>query len=297
MHRFEYYAPSTVAEAIDILRTHGEGGKLIAGGTDLVPQMKERGRHPKYVVSLNRVAEIEGIDLRGAQGLRIGAATKCWTIRNHPVVMDQYNILSQGAALIGSIQTQNLATIGGNICNAIPSADAVPAFIVAGAQARIVGPGGERTVPLDEVFVGPGRTILTDDEVLTDVFIPTPLPRSAGYYLRHCPRKELDIAIAGVGSFVQLDETKQTFTHARICLASVAPVPLRALRAEEALVGKPATPETIAAAAQIASEEARPITDMRGSIEFRRHLVKVLAERTLTRAVEEIRTGVRQPHH
>lgn len=293
MHRFDYFAPSTVAEAVNILRSQGEGGKLIAGGTDLVPQMKERGRHPKYVVSLNRIPEIQGIEVRDGQGLRIGAATRCWAIRNHPVVVDQYNILSQGAALIGSIQTQNLATIGGNICNAIPSADAVPAFIVAGAQARIVGPSGERTVALEDVFTGPGLTILSDDEILTDVLIPVPLPRSAGYYIRHCPRKELDIAIAGVGSFVQLDEAKQNITHARVCLASVAPVPLRARRAEEALVGKPATAETIAAAAQIASEEARPITDMRGTIEFRRHLVKVLTERTVSRAVEEIRTGVR----
>ncbi|MBI4497385.1 MAG: xanthine dehydrogenase family protein subunit M [Chloroflexi bacterium] len=289
MHRFDYFAPTTVAEAVNILRSQGEGGKVIAGGTDLVPQMKERGRHPKYVVSLNRIPEIQGIEVRNGQGLRVGAATRCWAIRNHPVVVEQYNILAQGAALIGSIQTQNLATIGGNVCNAIPSADAVPAFIVAGAQARIIGPNGQRTVPLEEVFVGPNRTILAPDEILTDLLIPAPLPRSAGVYLRHCPRKELDIAIAGVGSYVQLDEAKATFTHARICLSAVAPVPLRAPRAEAALIGKPATAETIAAAAQVAAEEARPITDMRGTVEFRRHLVKVLTERTVTQSVEQIR--------
>ena len=289
MHRFDYYTPATVAEAIDLLRTKGDGGKIFAGGTDLMPAMKERGRHPKYIVSLRNITDLKGISYDASSGLRIKAATKMSAIQRDATIQKLYPVIVQGAKLIGSLQTQNLATLGGNICNAAPSADAVPAFVVLDATCTVAGPGGTRTVPITEVAKGPGQVSLAADEILTEVQVPAPLPRSAGYYLRHVPRKELDIAVAGVGVYVQLDEKLETFTHARICLCAVAPVPLRATGAEAALVGKPATAETIAAAAKAAAADARPISDQRGTADFRRLLVEALTVKTLTPAVGAIR--------
>ncbi len=286
MYRFEYYRPTSVAEAVSLLREKGEGGKILAGGTDLIPQMKERGRHPKYIVSLSLVNELRGISEDGG-GLKIGAGTLMAHVADNHVVKERFNVLAQGAELIGSFQTMNLATVGGNVCNAAPSADAVPAFIVMDAEVTITGPDGSRTMPLWQVFEGPGRTALKSDEILTSVSIPTPASRSAGIYIRHCPRKELDIAIAGVGSYIGLDDNG-SINHARVCLCAVAPVPLRATKTEEFLVGKKPSEEVYEQAGQIAAEEARPITDMRGSAEFRRVLVKVLTIRTLNQAVDKI---------
>lgn len=291
MHRFEYYAPSTVAEAINLLRTKGEGGKILAGGTDLLPQMKERGRHPKYIVSVKNLSEIRGIRYSDQDGLRVGAGTRFTAIHEDPTVRAKYDVLVQGAKLIGSLQTQNLATIGGNICNAAPSADAVPPFIVMEAEATIQGPNGSRTLPLQDVLLGPGQTVVAADEVLTEVRVPVPLPRSAGVYIRHVPRKELDIAVAGVGVYVQLDAAQQRITHARVCLASVAPVPLRATQAEAALMGQAPSEELYNRVGEIAAGESRPISDQRGSAAFRRVLVKALTVKTLTQAVNTIRSA------
>lgn len=292
MHRFDYYAPTTVAEAVDLLRTKGEGGRVIAGGTDLVPQMKERGRHPQYIVSLNRIPQLRGIERRGQSGIRIGAAEKAWNIRIDPEILRHYNILAQGAGLIGSIQTQNLATIGGNLCNAIPSADGVPPFIVLGAQATVVGPNGTRTVAVQDIPTGVGRTSLAPDEVVVDFMLPAPAPHSGASYLRHCSRKEMDIAIAGVATALTLDAAGQTVVDAKICLSAVAPVLIRATAAERALIGKRLNDETIHAAAEAAGyEDARPITDARGTLEFRRYLIKQLTIKTIHSAASEARGG------
>ncbi len=291
MHRFDYYTPTTVSEAVDLLRSKGDGGKVLAGGTDLMPQMKERGRHPKYLVSLKNVAELRGIRYDEGSGLTVGAGARMRPLQLDPVVAQRYDILAQGARLIGSLQTQNLATVGGNVCNAAPSADAVPAFIVLDAQATIQGPRASRTIPLTEVFTGPGQTVLNPDELLTSLQFAPPLARSAGVYLRHVPRKELDIAVAGVGVYIQLDEAKQRITHARVCLASVAPTPLRAPQAEAALNGQAVTSDLFAHAGQVASQEARPISDQRGSAAFRRILVAALTVKALNQALAAIRAG------
>jgi len=292
VHRFDYYAPATIEEAIGLLRSKGDGGKVIAGGTDLVPQMEERGRHPKYIVSLNRIPQLRGIDDRGDGGLRIGAAERAWKIRTDDRILRRYNALAQGAGLIGSIQTQNLATIGGNVCNAIPSADGVPPFIVLGAQALIAGPNGTRTVAVQDIPSGVGATNLAPDEIVVEFTIPAPAPHSGASYLRHCPRKEMDIAIAGVATYLTLDASGQNVTDARICLSAVAPVLIRATAAERALIGKPLNDATIEAAAQAAGyEDARPISDARGTADFRRYLVKQLTIKTIASAANEARGG------
>ena len=291
MHRFDYYTPATVAEAVELLSTKGDGGKVLAGGTDLMPQMKERGRHPKYIVSIKNIEELRSVSYSASDGLTVGAGMRMTALQREASVKSNYDVIVQGAELIGSLQTQNLATIGGNVCNAAPSADAVPAFVILDAQAMIAGPNGSRTVPLTEVITGPGMTSLAPNEMLTSLSVASPLPRSAGAYLRHVPRKELDIAVAGVGVYIQLDEAKERVTHARVCLASVAPIPMRAEQAEAALMGQAVTPELIEQAGQVAAGESRPISDQRGSAAFRRQLVKALTVKTLTDAVNRIKSS------
>jgi carbon-monoxide dehydrogenase medium subunit len=291
LHRFDYYTPATVAEAVELLSAKGDGGKVLAGGTDLMPQMKERGRHPKYIVSIKNIEELRSVSYSASDGLTVGAGMRMTALQREASVKSNYDVIVQGAELIGSLQTQNLATIGGNVCNAAPSADAVPAFVILDAQATIAGPNGSRTVPLAEVITGPGMTSLAPNELLTSLSVASPLPRSAGAYLRHVPRKELDIAVAGVGVYIQLDEAKERVTHARVCLASVAPIPMRAEQAEAALMGQAVTPELIEQAGQVAAGESRPISDQRGSAAFRRQLVKALTVKTLTDAVNRIKSS------
>jgi carbon-monoxide dehydrogenase medium subunit len=202
-------------------------------------------------------------------------------------VRSGYLALAESAALVGSIQVRNLASVGGNLCNAAPSADMTPPLLALYAEAVIVGPRGERRVPLSAFFLGPRRTVLAPDELLIELEIPAPGPRSGGSYLRHTPRRELDIAVVGVAS--QLTLSNGVCAKARIALAAVAPVPLRATDAEQALEGQPVTSERIERAAELAVGAARPISDQRGSADFRRHLVGVLTRRTLGRAFDRAR--------
>jgi carbon-monoxide dehydrogenase medium subunit len=299
MHRFDYFAPTTVEEAVNFLRSKGGDGKVIAGGTDLVPQMKERGLHPEYIVSLNKIPELRGIEDRGEGGLRIGAAERVWPVRNDERILRSYNAVAQGIGLIGSIQTQNLATIVGNIVNAIPSADGAPAVIAFGATATVVGPSGTRTVLVQDIPAGVGRVNLAVDEIVTELILPAPAPHSGSSYIRFCNRKEMDIAVAGVATFLTLDDEGVKVTDARICLSAVAPVLIRATAAEQVLVGKELNDATIEAAAQAAGyDDAKPITDARGSADFRRYLIKQLTVRTIQEAAREARGGAPHgPHH
>jgi len=291
MHRFDYYAPASIAEAIELLHSKGSEGKVLAGGTDLVPQMKERGRHPTYIVSLKNIKELQGIRFSAEHGLQVGAATKFSALQAHPMVGPHYPAILQSAKMIGSLQTQNLATIGGNFCNAAPSADAAPAFIVLEATATIQGPRGARTIPAKDVMQGPGRTGLAHDELLTELTVPIPVPHETSAYARHVPRRELDIAVAGVAVYLRMDEAHERITHARLCLSAVAPTPLRAAETEAALVGQAPSEELFRHAGEVAAREAQPIADQRGSVAFRRTLVRALTERTLSQALQTIRAA------
>src|SRR5438552_4612434 len=205
MRAFAYHAPGTLAEAVAIMEREGEGGKILNGGTDLLIHIKERGFLPRYVVSLRDVQELKDVSYDERTGLRIGAAAKLSDVASHPVVQERYPILVQGASLVGSLQIQNLGTVVGNVCNAAPSADTAPPLVALGATARIVGPHGERSVPLEEFFVGPGRNVLKSDELVAELIVPPPPARSGGAYERFTPRQEMDIAVVGVGSVVVLD--------------------------------------------------------------------------------------------
>jgi CO/xanthine dehydrogenase FAD-binding subunit len=275
--------PGSVEECVKALATHGAGAKTVAGGTDLLPQMKNALVKPAVVIDLSGIAALRGVAAANGAGLRVGAGATARELELHPEVRRRYTGLSDGAALVGSVQIRNLATVGGNLCNAAPSADMAPPLLALEADAVIASPRGERRVPLVSFFQGVRRTVLAPDELLVALVIPAPPAGSGGSYIRHTPRRELDIAVVGVASQVTVQNGR--CVKARIALASVAPTPVRATAAEQSLEGEALTPERIERAAGLAVEAARPISDQRGSAEFRTHLVRVLTRRTLTKAL------------
>jgi CO/xanthine dehydrogenase FAD-binding subunit len=289
MKKFDYYAPATVEEALSILKQKGPGGKLLAGGTDLLVQTKEGGRTPAYVVSLRRLKELHGIEYDTQWGLRVGALAEMAAVAAHPVVRQRYGALADGADIVGSVQTRNMATIGGNLCNAAPSADTIPALVVHAAAARIAHENGRREVPVEEFCTGPGRTVMHPQEVLLDVFLPKTGPRTGSAYARQTPRKEMDIAVVGVAVLVTLEPDADVVRDARVCLGAVAPTPIRSKQAEAALEGNAPTEEVLARAGAGAAADARPISDVRGTAAFRRYLCDVLTRRMVRLAVERAR--------
>src|SRR4051794_379499 len=250
--------------------------------------MKQGAVKVRTVVDLSALPELKVLERTADGSLRVGAGVSARTLELSPLVRGGgFAALAEGAGLVGSLQVRNLATLGGNLCNAAPSADMAPPLLALDAEAVIAGPQGTRRVPFSEFFVGVRRTVLQPGELLTEIVIPAPGARSGGNYQRHTPRRELDIAVVGVASQVTLSDG--VCSKARIALASVAPIPMRVPSGEALLAGQEVTPERIEAAADAAAEAARPITDQRGSAEYRRHLVRVLTRRTLTTALERAR--------
>jgi len=287
---FGYHAPATLDEAIALLHELGEAGRPIAGGTDIVVQLTEghtRFPYPDMVVSLQHISSLKGIEFSEKDGLRIGAGTTMADIAASDVIRQRYSALAEGAGVVGSLQTMNMGTIGGNVCNAAPSADTAPALLAFEAEAVIVGSDGRRSVPLSGFFRGPGLTVLQPGEILAELRLSAPPAGTGSAYVRHTPRKQMDIAVVGVG--VALTLSGDTVKRARIALGAVAPTPVRAPKAEAVLDGQPATAEAFAKAAQAAKDDCSPISDVRGSAEFRRHLIGVLTERMLTLAATRAR--------
>lgn len=286
MVNFDYKAPETISDAIAYMKSDGEV-RALAGGTDLIDQLKSDRRNADLVVDLKKIPELQGIRMQ-IDGLHIGAVCSCSDVRDNTIVKDVYRGLGDASGLIGSIQIQNRAAIGGNVCNAAPSADSTPTLMVHDAKALIVGQSGTRIVELSDFFVGPGQTILKKGELLQELILPKPAPKSASAYLRFIPRNEMDIAVAGVACFIEMDESKRTISNVRISLASVAPTPIRARVAEEILMGQLISNDLIMEAGDAAVESATPITDVRGSAEYRKELIKVLTRRTISMCMERI---------
>jgi carbon-monoxide dehydrogenase medium subunit len=278
-----------VDDCIEILSERGGETRLVAGGTDLLPQLKNGLLKPSCVVDLSGIAVLRALHGGNGSGLRLGACVTARAIETDPHIRSAYPALAESGALVGSVQVRNLATVGGNLCNAAPSADMAPPLLALDADAVIAGPDGQRRVPLASFFLGVRKTVLAPGELLLELVVPAPAPRSGGHYLRHTPRRELDIAVVGVASQITLADG--VCRSARIALASVAPTPVRAVEAEQALVGHEVTPALIGRAAELAVGAARPISDQRGSADFRRHLVQVLTRRTLTTALDRARAA------
>ncbi|GIV67289.1 xanthine dehydrogenase family protein subunit M [Caldilinea sp.] len=286
MQAFRYIRAQNAEHAAALLLQQEGRARILAGGTDLIVALRERRIETDLVIDIKGIPEVEEIAYSPTEGLRIGAATPCYRIYRHPDVIRRYPGIVDAASLIGGIQIQGRASFGGNLCNASPAADSIPALIVHSAVCEIARPQGRRRVPAEEFCVAPGRTVLGKGEFLVSLHLPSPPPRFGGAYLRFIPRNEMDIAIVGVGAAVQLDESRRRIVAARVALGAVAPTPLFVPEAGEALIGAEVGEEAFAQAAAIAQAAARPITDMRGTAEFRRHLVGVLTRRALAKAVE-----------
>lgn len=290
MRDFDYARPTTLAEMLGLLARHNGSSRLIAGGTDLIDQIRTGRHQPDWVIDAKAVPELNVLEA-SADGLRLGAAVPCWRVYGDEAVCRDYSALADSCRIIGGMQIQNRATVGGNLCNAGPAADSIPALIALGAVCVIDGPQGERSVPVHEFCTGPGRNVLAPGEVLVELDLPPRPPHSGSHYRRFIPRNEMDIAVVGVGASVTLDESGRQFVSARVALGAVAPTPLYVEQAGAVLAGQPVSDDVIAQAVNFAQAAARPIDDMRGTAAFRRHVTGVLTRRVIEEAVQRARTG------
>ena len=277
-----YAAPTTLAEAVRALHASGEAAPF-AGGTDLLVHYHTRSRRPRAFIDLKRIPELVGI-AHTADGLRIGAATPAADLTADPHLRRYFPGVVDGVALIGSQQIQGRASIGGNLCNGSPAADAVPALIAAGATLVVTGPDGTRSVPVEQFVVAPGRTVLRRGEVLEAILLPTPTEGTTSAYLRVTPRTEMDIAVASAGVQLTLDPSGRCVA-ARVAIGAVAPTARLVPEAGEPLLGTALDEAAIARAADAVRAAAQPIDDKRGTAAYRRHVVGVLTARAMTRAV------------
>jgi carbon-monoxide dehydrogenase medium subunit len=285
----DYEKAESVEEAVRLLAAGGGSARAMAGGTDLLPKARGGVFETNLIVDVKAIPELNVLSYDSGNGLTLGAAVPCYKIYSDADVKAHYPGLLDAATLIGGIQIQGRASIGGNLCNAVPSADSIPALIALGATANIEGPDGSRQVAVEDFCTGPSKNVLKTGELLVSLSIPAPAANSGARYLRFIPRNEMDIAVAGVGVSVELDNGN--FKSARLALAAVGPTPLFVKAVGTALAGKPANDETIAAAGQIAKDAATPITDMRGTVEYRKHLCDVLTRRALSTAINRAKGG------
>lgn len=285
--RFEYIKPKTIKEAISLLSRYNGQSKVIAGGTDLVVQMRDRLIKPGNVIDITGIEELGYIDVDDKKGLLIGALTPIRDLEKSAELKRSYPIISQAASQLGSVAIRTMGTIGGNLCNASPSAETAPALIVLSAKVRIVGPSGERVVPLEDFFVGPGSTVLEAGELLVEIQVPAPLPHTRGIYLKHAIRGSIDLAIVGVAVALTLETKSKVCQDIKIALGAVAPTPIRARKAEEILTGNTINDDLIDRSSLSASDEARPISDARASAEYRKEMVKVFTGRAIREAMSE----------
>jgi CO/xanthine dehydrogenase FAD-binding subunit len=280
---FDYAAPASLGEAVALLASH-PGARPLAGGTDLLVQLRAGRKTTGLVVDIKSIPELNEITCDTATGLTLGAAVPCYRVYGHAGLAKLYPSLAEVAGIIGGTQIQGRASIGGNLCNAAPSADSVPLLIALGATCRVAGPSGERTVAVEDFCTAPGVNILQPDELLVSIHLPAPAPHSGARYLRFTPRNEMDIAVAGAGVAVVLENGN--LKSVRIALASVAPTPLFARYASGFVTGAPVNATSVEMAAGQARLEAKPITDMRGTAEYRAHLVEILTSRAMTSAIQ-----------
>jgi carbon-monoxide dehydrogenase medium subunit len=289
MQDVRYAKAASVEDAIDLLNKGGTTARVLAGGTDIIVQARERRREVKLFVDIKNIPETQGITWDATAGLTIGAATPAYRIYNNEDVKRHYPALVQAASVIGGVAIQGRASLGGNLCNSGPAADSVPAMIALQGVATIAGPNGRRTVPIEDFNTAPGRNVLEAGEFVVSLHFPAPAPNSGAAWERFIPRNEMDIAVVNAGTYIRLEG--DTVTEARVAIGAVAPTCIMVPAATEALIGKPLTDETIAAAGAAAKEAAKPIEDMRGTIKQRKHLSDVLVQRTLRLAAQRARGG------
>lgn len=290
MRDFEYEAPTSVAEAVRLLGSHNGAARPLAGGTDLIDQVRTGRLKPDVVVDIKKIPELNVLDLSVA-GLRLGAAVPCYRIYQNAAICERYAALADSARIIGGIQIQSRASIGGNLCNSGPAADSTPSLIALGAVAVIAGPAGQRELPVESFCTGPGKNVLKPGEFLVELRFPPRPPHSGSHYRRFIPRNEMDIAVVGVGASVVLDAAGEKIISARLGIGAVAPTPLFAKEVGDMLSGQAIDEALLEKAAASARALAKPIDDMRGTVEFRKHVTGVLTRRVLEEAIRRARSA------
>lgn len=291
MKDFTYLAPATLTEALELLAEHRGKAKVLAGGTDLMLHLQAGVFTPDYIVYVRNIPELSVLAFDPRGGLTLGAATTLRRIETSAVVLQKYPHLAAGAREIGSIQVRNLGSAGGNICTATPSADIIPSLISLEATARVASVRGERLVPMDAFFTGVRKTVLAPDELLVDLRVPPPPPRTSGAYVKLYTRPAMDLAMVGVGATVTLAPGDSAIERATICLGAVATTPIRVRDAEQILAGRPLTDNLVAEAGQAAARAARPISDVRASAEYRREQCDLMTRRAIREAVERAKSA------
>jgi carbon-monoxide dehydrogenase medium subunit len=310
MKKFDYLRPKSLEEALTLLNQYRERAKLIAGGTDVIVMIKQKQIAPEVLISLQEIQDLKQMKYNG--NLRIGSLVTHRMIEKSELIRKEFTALSDAVEVLGSIQIRNVGTIGGNICTAAPSADTVPPLLVLGAQVQLKSLKGERVLPLDQLFLGPGETAIEQGEILTEIFIPKPLPHTGSAYWKHQRRKALDLPILGVAVMLSLDRSNvtcsdlictsspiSTVLHAlegeevvckevRIALGVAAPTPIRAVKAENLLRGKRLSDELLWEVAEMAAKEAQPRDTIRGEAWYRREMIRVFVKRMAMRCIERV---------
>jgi carbon-monoxide dehydrogenase medium subunit len=310
MKKLNYLRPKTLNEALSLLKQYGKKAKLIAGGTDVMVMTKQRVMSPDVLISLQEVPGLDEIQYNGA--LRIGPMATHRDIEKSELIRKEFSALSDAVNVLGSIQIRNVATLGGNICTGAPSADTVTPLLVLGAQLKVKNSTLEKTIPIDEFFVGPGKTVLQEDEILTEITISKPLPYTGSAYWKHQRRQALDLPILGVSVLLSLNKATvacsellcttspiSTILHSleeeeleckevRIALGVAAPTPIRAKHAETLLRGKKISDELLEKVAVRAVEEAQPRDSIRGEAWYRKDMIKVLVKRMAMKCMERV---------
>jgi len=310
MKKFDYFKPKTLDEALALLAQHGEKAKLIAGGTDVIVMVKQKTMAPDVLISLQGIPGLDRIQYNGS--LSIGPMVTHRAIEKSEVIQKNFSALADAVDYLGSVQIRNVATIGGNICTAAPSADTATPLLVLGTQVKIKSVKGERTLPIEDFFKGPGETALKTGEIVQELLIPKLLPNTGSAYHKLQRRLALDLPILGVSVLLSLDKNRVTCSdmlctaspistilhqmeedeiicrEVRIALGVAAPTPMRALKAEALLRGKKLSDERLEEAAQMASQEAQPRDTLRGEAWYRKDMIRVLVKRMAMRSIERV---------
>lgn len=286
MKDFEYFPAKTVEEACSLISQYREEGKILAGGQSLITLLRQKLISPFYLIDIKGISDLDFIKFDGKKGLRMGALTTHRAIEKSPLIREKYNVLSEMEKSVASVQTRNWGTIGGNLCSADPIGDAAPSLIALNAKLKIVSSRGERMIPLEEFFTDYFTTILEPDEILTEIQLRPPVAHTGVVYMKFSTI-EAGIKIVSTSLSMILDSDKVTCRDARIVMSAVAPVPFNARKAGELLIGKKINDDLIAEAAQLASEETNPTSDVHASAEFRREIAKVLVRRAIKEAFEK----------
>ena len=290
--RFDYFEPTSLDEASGLLREGKGARRPLAGGTDIVIQLRRRVARTEGLVNLKRIPELSGWTCEPGRGLRLGACTPMRDLETSAAVGERFPSIREALQVVGSLQLRNLASVGGNLCNASPSADTAPPLMALGAAASLWTDESRReTVSVENFFEGPGASVLRAGGLLLAVEVPEPEPLTGDAFERFTPRSAMDIAIASAAAAVTLDAAGQRVRAVRIALGAVAPTPIRALRAEDLVREKEPIPKLLEWAGAAAMQECRPIDDIRGTAAYRKELIRILVQRVLRQAVERARAG------